>query len=184
MKIAVILGSHRVTGKNKEIADAITQINIRHELTFIRMAESRVNGCTTCYKCSESKRCITDDDFASIYDTLKRCDAIMIISPLYAPIPSRLTAFFERLTSFMFATNVINTDDNPLLNKKAAVFSYCSNKICDDTQLKLIFQKFLMKNYDFTDVVYDYLNNCENADEVYNHNIIDYVKDVFLKLSD
>lgn len=182
MRIAVILGSHRVTGKNKEIADALLQLNLAHEINFIKMAELCIQGCTSCYECAKSKKCILDDDFEEVYNQLKDADAIFIIVPVYAMIPSRLTALFERFTSLLFATGLMNTDGNPLLNKPTAIFSYCSNQICDETQLKIIFQKFLMKDYSFTEVNYHYINNGVNADQLYHHDIVEYVKDVITRL--
>lgn len=104
-------------------------------------------------------------------------DAIFIITPVYAVIPSRLAALLERLTSVLYDTGRMNTDGNPLLNKKVAIFSYCSCKICDDQDLKKIFDKFVMKSYSFEHSTYPYLNSCENPNARYG-DIIAYVKDV------
>lgn len=182
MKIAVILGSQRLTGKNKEIYDHLLQLKLPHELSFIRMAEVNMNGCISCYKCTETKECIIKDDFQKIYSTLLQADSIFIITPVYAIIPSKLTALFERLTSLLFASGFMNTDDNPLLNKPAAIFSYCSNQICDETQLKVIFQKFIIKNYSFNKVNCKYINSCEDPNEIYNNDIIAYIEDVISTL--
>ncbi len=88
-------------------------------------------------------------------------DAVFIISPVYAGIPSRLTALMERLTSVLFDSGAMNTDKNPLLGKPTAIFSYCSSKICDAEPIKVIFDKFVMKNYRFDRSTYAYLN-CED----------------------
>jgi multimeric flavodoxin WrbA len=182
MKIAVILGSHRRNGKNKEIEDMLISLNLSHELDFIRMADTNIFGCTTCYECAEKKACVLDDDFESIYKKLIATDIIFVITPLYANIPSRLAALFERLTSLLFASGLINNENNPLLGKKVAVFQYCSSQIGDEKELKCIFQKFVMTGYSFDAVNYEYINNCPNANEKYNYDICEYIKDVAVSL--
>ncbi|MCL2774753.1 MAG: flavodoxin family protein [Oscillospiraceae bacterium] len=182
MKIAVILGSHRREGKNKEIEDMLIGLNLEHELDFIRMADTHIFGCTTCYECAKTNKCVLDDDFEAIYKKLIAADMIFIITPVYAIIPSRLTALFERLTSLLFASGLLNTENNPLLGKKVAVFSYCSSQICDEKDIKYIFQKFVMTGYSFDAVNYRYINDCPNANEKYNYNICEYIKNVALAL--
>lgn len=182
MKIAVVFGSHRRTGKNKEIEDMLTNLKFDHELDIIRMADIKIEGCSSCYKCANEKECIIQDDFSSILNRLINADIIFIITPVYSAIPSKLTALFERLTSLLFATELMNTERNPLYGKGAAIFNYCSCGIVDETPIKLIFQKFLMKEYSFFEVNYMFINNCPNADEKYNHNVCEYIKDVVLSL--
>jgi len=182
VKITVILGSHRREGKNREIEDMLIDLNLSHELDFVRMADTHIFGCASCYLCAEKNACVLDDDFESIYRRLINADMIFIITPVYAAIPSKLTALFERLTSLLFSTKLMNNENNPLIGKRVAVFNYCSSQICDDREIKLIFQKFVMTGYRFDAVNYEYINNCPNADEKYNHNICEYIKSVTLLL--
>ena len=142
----------------------------------------REKQLTLCYECAEKKSCVLDDDFESIYKKLIAADIIFVITPVYAHIPSRLAALFERLTSLLFSTGLINNENNPLLGKKVAVFSYCSSQICDEREIKYIFQKFVMTGYSFDDVNYEYINNCPNANEKYNYNICEYIKSVAVSL--
>lgn len=67
------------------------------------------------------------------------------------------------------------------MNKKAAVFSYCSCSICNDSNIKLIFDKFLMKNYRFDYTTYNYLNQDSDPKKNYS-DIKDYVLDTLKKL--
>ncbi len=153
---------------------------------FIHLANNKVEGCIDCHCCGHTGHCVlpptTTDKFQEIFDKMIVADAIFIISPVYAAIPSRLTALFERLTSLLFNTSVINSDKNPLLNKKAAVFSYCSSGVCDDSSIKLIFDKFVMKNYRFDFTTYQYLNAIPNPQERYD-DITDYIIDTLKSLT-
>lgn len=184
MKIVVIFGSHRLGGVNQEVEVMLNSIPSTHEFDFIHMADHEVKGCVSCHLCAQMGHCVLPasdaDHFQEIFDKLITTDAIFIITPVYAIIPSRLTALFERLTSVLFDTGLMNTDKNPLLNKKVAIFSYCSTKICDETELKIIFQKFVMKNYSFTDVTYAYLNDFNQRNSY--DKITDYVKEVAINL--
>ena len=186
MNILVIFASHRMDGKNKEIEKAMSRQEDIFDFDFVHLANHKIEGCTSCHKCGKTGYCIlplsNNDRFQEIFDKMKSADAIFIISPVYAPVPSRLTALFERLTSVLFNSKVINTDKNPLLNKKIAIFSYCSSGVCDDTQIKLIFDKFVMKNYRFDYTTYEYLNSLKKPREQYQ-DVTDYIMETLLTLA-
>ena len=183
MNIVVIFGSHRMGGTNCEIEKMLKELDTVHKFDFIHLAEKKVEGCTSCHKCGEAGHCVLppsqNDYFQEVFDKMVSADAVLIIAPLYAGIPSRLTALFERMTSVLYDTGVMNTDKNPLLNKKVGIFSYCSSQICDDSAMKLIFDKFVMKNYRFDVSTYRYLN--DHDFQKYS-GIIDYVKDIAVHL--
>lgn len=180
MKILVIFASHRLGGKNLEIEKAMRKYSDNFDFDFVHLADNKIESCTSCHQCKTVGHCVlpqTDSDkFQMIFDKMKASDAIFIISPVYANIPSRLTALFERLTSVLFDTGLINTDNNPLLNKKAAVFSYCSCGVCDDSSIKLITDKFFMKNYRYDYSTYSYLNSVAAPHKQYD-DIIEYITD-------
>ena len=54
MKVAVLFGSHRSSGTNEIIEKAILSVNTPHEYDFIRMADNRIEGCTSCYCCAKA----------------------------------------------------------------------------------------------------------------------------------
>lgn len=185
MKITVIFGSHRLGGTNGEIETMLKGLSTNYEFEFLHMADYEVKGCISCQRCAECRYCILppskSDCFQDIFDKLIATDIILIVTPVYASIPSRLTALFERITSILFYTGLMNSERNPLLNKKVGIFNYCSNKICDDKSLKIIFQKFVMKDYSFEDISYNFLNDCDNPNERYE-NILMYIKDIVINL--
>ena len=201
MKIAVVFGSHRKIGKNKEIEEMLIGLNLPHEFDFIRMADTNISYCTACGGCWDKKECVIDDDFKSILQRLIEADAIFLIVPVYALIPAKFTALLERLTSWQHGT-LSGGENNPLLGKKVGIFTYCSCFICQDDDLKNIFRKFLVteewtgkgglsdesKSYRYlTD---DYLisvyanqySGLPGPDNVFNHDIVEYVKSVALWL--
>ncbi len=185
MKITVIFGSHRIGGKNHEIEKMMKTFTNIHDFDFIHLAKNKIEGCISCHQCGKAGRCVLppseNDHFQETYDKMIDADAIFIITPVYAGIPSRLTALFERLTSVLFDTGLMNTDNNPLIGKKVAIFNYCSNKICDDSAIKLIFDKFVMKDYSFNESTYNYLNYCGNPNEKYS-DICEYIRETIVSI--
>lgn len=185
MRILVVFGSHRQGGTNAEIEKAMKSKSDKFDFNFVHLADHKIESCTSCHQCGKTGRCtlpISDyDRFQVIFDKMKTADAIFIISPVYAAIPSRLTALFERLTSVLYNSGVMNTDINPLLDKKAAIFSNCSCGICDDTPIKIIFDKFVMKNYRFDKSTYSYLNASKKPQDEYP-NITAYVMSTLKQL--
>lgn len=171
MRILVIFASHRLDGTNADIEEAMKSESDKFQFSFVHLADHKIEGCTSCHRCGKTGHCVlpisNTDRFQEIFDKMKIADAIFIISPVYAAIPSRLTALFERLTSVLYDSGAMNTDINPLLNKKVAIFSYCSCGICDDLPIRIIFDKFVMKNYRFDKSTYRYLNADKNPRDKY-----------------
>jgi multimeric flavodoxin WrbA len=183
MNILVLFASQRLGGTNGEIEKMLIALGTIHQFDFIHLANHKVEGCTSCHQCGQNGYCIlppsANDHFQEIFDKMIAADAVLIISPVYAGIPSRLTALFERMTSVLYDSGRMNTDKNPLLNKKVGIFSYCSSQICDDSALKLIFDKFVMTHYRFDMSTYCYLND---HDYQRYSSILDYVKDIVKRL--
>jgi multimeric flavodoxin WrbA len=171
MNVLAIFGSQRLGGTSAAIEQAMRAQAGVFAFDFVHLADHRIEGCTSCHRCGETGYCVLpaseNDHFQEIFDRMKAADAVFVISPVYAVIPSRLTALFERLTSVLYDSGVMNTDANPLLNKRVAIFSYGSAGICDDAPLKVIFDKFVMKNYRFDETTYAYLNNSANPRDEY-----------------
>lgn len=62
-----------------------------------------------------------------LIDRLKAADGFVLISPLYAPIPSKLSAFLERLTSISYFSQTLLNEPLPLSRKACSVIGYDSN---------------------------------------------------------
>ncbi len=181
MRIVVIFGSQRKNGTASLIEQRIDQIKGDLVLDFIKMSETSIEGCVACAKCSDTGKCAlpesTEDMFNVILKRLILADVIFVITPIYSPYPSRLTALMERLTSISYFSSSIGKLQRPLKNKKSAIIAYGASKIEDEKQLKLLFQKFFMDDYSFTEVSYPFINNIEDPNSRYS-NVIEYVEDI------
>src|SRR5512133_619829 len=102
MKIATIFGSQRQGGTHAEIEHMLVGLSLKHEFDFIRMAETRIEGCVACESCVTGRCALPaseTDCFQAVLDRLMAADAILLVTPVYAPIPSRPTALMQPLLS-------------------------------------------------------------------------------------
>ncbi|MDP4093415.1 MAG: sigma-70 family RNA polymerase sigma factor [Bacillota bacterium] len=114
-KILVICCSHKKQGLSYDIAQkvkgSVSSASPLTEVNIIELADYNLMGCSVCYKCSSLRRCNQQDGFNQLFDNCLWADAIIFVSPYYAPIPSKLSALLERLMSVSISPIV--TENNP-----------------------------------------------------------------------
>ncbi len=181
MKTAVLFASNRHGGKHEEIRQMLLSLRLPHEFDFIELADCLITHCRQdCPECTiqSDYRCRYGDDTGKIQRSLMSADRNLIIVPRYYPYPSKFTALMEKLLNSCYRTS-----NRPLKDKPTAIFHYCSNKIVDDSPLKVLWQQYLMdEGYSFTKVNYPFLNQtfCEELNEKYKNNITEYIRDFML----
>jgi multimeric flavodoxin WrbA len=125
--LVVLLCSHRKEGKNTQILEMLAQV--KHHVEFVHFAELRFKSCIQCAKCTNGLcKEYVHDGFNALLEKLKHSKRFVIISPLYSPIPSKLSIFLERLTSVTYFSE-IHTGGPPLRGKKCAVIGYDSRGV-------------------------------------------------------
>jgi multimeric flavodoxin WrbA len=177
MKIAVLFASHATGGKHEEMKQMILSLPINHEYDFIEFSAVNMQPCLQCEDCTDSRTC-EKDDFTKVLERLVRADLNLIVVPVYTPYPSKFVALMEKLLGASYLKS-----DKPLRNKKTAIVYYCSVKICDETPIKLLWQKYLMDDYRFDRPNYPFINNEENPNEKYHRDVTEYAKDILLTIS-
>jgi multimeric flavodoxin WrbA len=85
MKILGISGSPRKNGN--------TEFAVRHaleilrgegaETEFLSLAGKDIHPCTGCWACEKARECVFKDDMAEILDAMRRCDGLILGSPVY-----------------------------------------------------------------------------------------------------
>lgn len=129
-KIGILFASHRKGGKSKELIDLLLDYS-HHNFEIIRFSDTSFQPCVQCSRCSIVKQCAKyADGFNETIEKLKEAEIIIVVSPLYAPIPSRLAAFLERLTSITYSTKIRSKHISPpLQGKKCSVIGYDSKGV-------------------------------------------------------
>lgn len=123
-KIVVILCAQRKNGTSIQIQKYLEQKN--KEISFITLYDKDVQPCCHCMRCSVIGKCSKyKDNFYQIVCEVEQATTIIVISPLYTMIPSKITAFFERLSNITYLAK----HECILKNKKIGVIGYDSKGI-------------------------------------------------------
>jgi NAD(P)H-dependent FMN reductase len=107
MRVAVVVGSHRRNGVAEHLAQLFAAFLVREspgsQVDTILLADVRIGPCRACRACATGKGCkVTKDDFKMILGRLAAADALVLITPRYAPVPSKVSALLERLTALSY----------------------------------------------------------------------------------
>ncbi|MCX7750803.1 MAG: flavodoxin family protein [Candidatus Bipolaricaulota bacterium] len=108
MKVLGVVGSMRKEGNTGKLVQAVLEgakdaaAGLRTQL--LHLASLEIGPCQGCYEvCSKTPyKCVVKDDFQSALARMEDADGIVIGSPLYFPIPSRLVALCERLVCLAY----------------------------------------------------------------------------------
>jgi len=125
MKIVGICGSHRKGGSSyrllEEAMKGVKEVNPTAETKIVELANLRIHPCmSTCPEgCArETFECAVKDDLRTVFDEMKSADGILIASPRYFIVPSKLQALMERMYCVNYCTKYENPEAvHPLINK-------------------------------------------------------------------
>ena len=98
MRILGLVGSQRKDGNSYLILKEALE-GFEAEMEIIQLAEVNVKWCDACGLCKSTMRCVIEDDVEFIFNKMKEADAVIISTPRYLPIPSKLMALIERIAS-------------------------------------------------------------------------------------
>ena len=125
VKIVGICASHRKGRSSyrllEEAMKGVKEIDPTAETKILELAKLRINPCmSTCPEgCSrETFECALKDDLQTVFEEMKSSDGILISSPRYFIVPSKLQALMERMYSVNYCTKYDNPEAvHPLANK-------------------------------------------------------------------
>ena len=86
-KIVILNGSPRKTGNTSALVKAFTEgaESVGNTVTEFFLDKMDIHGCKGCFGGHSSKECpcVQKDDMAQIYPAVKKCDVVILASPLY-----------------------------------------------------------------------------------------------------
>ncbi len=103
MLIVGISGSPRTGGNTAyAVRRALTVIAGEGiETEYISLASKRIGFCTGCWSCRATHACVVDDDMRAICEALRRCDGLILGSPVYmGQVTGQLKAMMDRTVVF------------------------------------------------------------------------------------
>jgi len=125
VKIVGICASHRKGGSSyrllEEAMKGVKEVNLTAETKIVELAKLRINSCMSiCPEgCSRvSFECVMKDDLQTVFAEMKSADGILISSPRYFIVPSKLQALMERMYCVNYCTKYDHPEAvHPLANK-------------------------------------------------------------------
>jgi multimeric flavodoxin WrbA len=154
MKILGISGSHR-KGQNsykllEESMKGVKEMEPAAETKIVELAGLKIESCIavcssagTCGK--EPFKCILKDDLQMVFDEMKLADGILIASPRYFFVPSKLQALIERLYCVNYMTRSENPSIlSPLIDKPFGILTTSYSDAYSAIPLQEHLEKFLL----------------------------------------
>ena len=101
-RILGIAGSpHKNGNTSYAVRYALDAVKENNETRYISLSSMKINPCVGCFKCSETGKCVFNDDMNDIYSALKWCDAVVIGSPVYMGLVSgQIKTMMDRCVLF------------------------------------------------------------------------------------
>lgn len=99
MNILGISGTPRKGGNSEILLNAALEpfCEAGWDVTRILLSEMKIEPCTGCDVCVETKNCCINDDMSQVYTAFEKCNAIIISSPsYYRNVPAQLKALIDR----------------------------------------------------------------------------------------
>jgi multimeric flavodoxin WrbA len=105
-----ISGSYRAGGIISQALDAaLAGLRERgHEVESLILSEKKISYCTNCRSCTQPQgtepgKCVLEDDMAEVLEKVRRCDALILASPInFGTVTAVMKAFIERLLPYAF----------------------------------------------------------------------------------
>lgn len=95
------------------------------ESEILALVDYEMTPCRMCGSCLASGRCCRDEAFNQVYERMQAADAVLVVVPHYAPIPSKLAILCEKLQEMAFLNICQNNRyRGPLYKKPVAVVAH------------------------------------------------------------
>lgn len=118
-KILILTGSPRKGGNSDLMAEAFKAgaEKAGHQVTLVRCADLKINGCLACDQCfSQGRACVVDDDFNQLAPLLESHDLLALAAPVYwYTFPAQLKAALDKFYALMVAQRPFGFKETVLL---------------------------------------------------------------------
>ncbi|HAZ28009.1 TPA: hypothetical protein DCY67_05290 [Candidatus Acetothermia bacterium] len=128
MKVLGIIGSMRKGGNTGKLVEAVLgavqEASPKIRTQAVHLSELEIGPCRGCYDaCAKTPyKCVVKDDFQGLVQRMEEADGLVLGSPLYFPVPSRLIALCERLVELAYFHDMRKHKGAHLLEDKPCAF--------------------------------------------------------------
>jgi len=95
------------------------------EVTILPLLDYELKACRMCGKCLELGECYRDEAFNQLYHEILKADAVFLVCPHYAPIPSKVMVITEKLEEMAYLNWCANPNYlSPLKDKPVGIIAH------------------------------------------------------------
>ena len=107
------------------IRDQLTELQPSNEVEILPLIDYALKPCQMCGECLPTLRCSHDEAFNRVHDKLQSADAVFLVCPHYAPIPSKVMILLEKLEEMAYLKYCQdNTSLTPLHGKPIGIIAH------------------------------------------------------------
>ena len=100
MQVLIINGSPHEFGNTRIAIDEAVKVFSENnvDVKIINIGTKQIRGCTACYSCVKTEKCVFDDGVNEAANILKDCSGLIVATPVYyASANGTLISFLDRL---------------------------------------------------------------------------------------
>ena len=72
------------------------------QVEILPLIDFELKPCRMCGKCLKAGKCVRDEAFNRLYESLAQADGVFVVCPHYAPLPSKLMILLEKLEEICY----------------------------------------------------------------------------------
>lgn len=92
---------------------------------IVDLRDYSISPCDMCEGCSETRKCIKDNDFNALWNKLETIDGFIVVCPHYASIPAKFIIMMEKIQELFYLQYCKGSKEPFLLKgKKAGVIAH------------------------------------------------------------
>lgn len=84
------------------IREHLGEIDPSITVEIVSLIDYAMKSCRMCGECLPTLRCSQDEAFNQVHDQLQSADAVFLVCPHYAPIPSKVMIMLEKLEEMAY----------------------------------------------------------------------------------
>ena len=101
-----------------ELIRNLAQAECDAQVTILPLIDYEIKPCRMCGECLEAGQCVRDTAFNQIYQHLAGADAVFVVCPHYAPLPSKLMMLLEKLEEICYLNWCQNQEYQTIVYQK------------------------------------------------------------------
>jgi len=107
------------------IREQLAEIQPSIQVEIVPLIGYALKPCRMCGECLPTLRCSQDEAFNQVHDRLQSADAVFMVCPHYAPIPSKVMILLEKLEEMAYLKYCQdNTFRTPLHGKPIGIIAH------------------------------------------------------------